>query len=202
MEFTNNKGKTIIAKIDSDDLQKVLDKGHWFAEWNKDFNNYVIQRYIDINKNSLKQSLNSFIIDADPKAPIRHINGDTLDNRKCNLEIYDINTPNDYETLDEATSAIILRDKYGMIKEKALIDKEDLDKVINYEYAWTYYKSRGKSYAVANTPDGRIFLDRFLMDTPEEHYVHHINLNTLDNRKANMENVKIEEEIENESEEV
>lgn len=109
-----------------------------------------------------------------------------------------MNTPNDYKESDNSTFVIILRDKYGIEKEKSIIDKKDLDKVINYGYAWTYYKINGRPYAVANTPSGRIFLDKFLMAPPEDYIVHHINLNTLDNRRANLENVKNEEELKEE----
>lgn len=135
-----------------------------------------------------------------PKVPIRHCNGDTLDNRKSNLEIYNQNDKiNDYEELDKDTIAIILRDKYGIKKAKSLIDKKDLDRVINKGYTWVYYKSNGKPYAVANSPEGRIYLNRYIMDNPENAITHHINLNTLDNRKCNLENVVKDEDSQNEN---
>lgn len=34
------------------------------------------------------------------KTPIKHLNGDTLDNRKCNLETVERNTRNDYKIVD------------------------------------------------------------------------------------------------------
>ncbi|WP_341350171.1 hypothetical protein [Clostridium lundense] len=123
-----------------------------------------------------------------------------MDNRKSNLEIYNQNDKiNDYEELDKNTIAIILRDKYGIKKAKSLIDKKDLDRVINKGYTWVYYKSNGKPYAVANSPEGRIYLNRYIMDTPENAITHHINLNTLDNRKCNLENVVKDEDSQNEN---
>ena len=53
-----------------------------------DYNNYIVQNISSTKKNKkskpLKQSLQSVILNVNPKAPIRYINGDTLDNRKCN----------------------------------------------------------------------------------------------------------------------
>lgn len=126
-----------------------------------------------------------------PKAPIRHRNGNTLDNRKDNLAVFDQNTINDYKEVDSETIAIILRDKYGKENGKALIDKEDYDKIVNSRYAWILYKINSKPYAVANTTEGRIFMNKFIMDTPENMVTHPINLNTLDNRKCNLENVAL-----------
>lgn len=134
------------------------------------------------------------------KAPIIHCNGDTLDNRKCNLEIYDQNKINDYEELDTETIAIILRDKYGKEKAKTLINKEDLDRAINSGYTWVYYKRKGEPYAVANSPKGRIYLERFIMNTPEDMITEHTNLNTLDNRKSNLNNVIVETDEEKDEE--
>ena len=147
--------------------------------------------------------MQSFILEVHPKAPVRHINGDTLDNRKCNLEVYDQNTINSYEELDEDSVAVILRDRYGKEKSRTIIDKEDVNRVINNGYAWVLFKKDTEPYAVANTPGGKIYLNRFIMGTTEDMVTHPINLNTLDNRKANLENknanvedVKLNEETE------
>jgi hypothetical protein len=200
LKLVKKDGTTVDGKIDTEDLQKVLEKGLWFAEWNKDLNNYLAQNlgtyYIEEKKYRRKLGLQSFILDTHPKAPVRHINGDTLDNRKSNLEIYNQNTVNDYVELDEQTVAVILRDRYGKEKSRTIIDKEDLNRVINNGYTWVYFKKGTEPYAVANTPEGKIYLNRYIMGTPEDMVTHPINLNTLDNRKANLENVKLEEEVE------
>jgi hypothetical protein len=184
-------GSILEAKIDTDDLKRVLEKGIWFAEWHKDFNNFLVQNisYSSEDKHHCeKQNLQSFILGVNTKAPIRHINGDTLDNRKSNLELFNQNTINDYVELDSETVGLILRDKYGKENAKAIIDKQDLNKIINSGYAWVVYKIKGEPYVVANTQNGRVFLNRFIMDTPEEMISHHINLNPLDNRRLNLEN--------------
>ena len=91
-------GTELITKIDLENLEKIKNMGTWFAEWNKDYNNYIVQNISSTKKNKkskpLKQSLQSVILNVNPKAPIRYINGDTLDNRKCNLEIFNQNTMN------------------------------------------------------------------------------------------------------------
>ena len=34
-------GIELISKIDEADLELIKDMGTWFAEWNKDYNNYL-----------------------------------------------------------------------------------------------------------------------------------------------------------------
>jgi hypothetical protein len=197
----NKKDGTVLdisTIIDTEDLQAVLDKGTWFAEWDKDFNSYLVQTSHEFftagRKHSGKQSLQSFLLKIHTKAPIRCINGDTLDNRKANLEIYVQKTTNNYEWFDANSTAVILRDKYGKKEAKTLIDNDDLDRVVNYGYAWVCHKVKGEPFAVANTPGGRVYLNRFIMDTPDNMVTHAINLNTLDNRKANLKNILEDEE--------
>lgn len=191
-------GTALNTIIDADDLEKVLEKGTWFAEWHKDFNNYLVQNLsttvVNGKTKSSKQNLQSLVLNLSSKAPIRHINGNTLDNRKANLEVFERNKKNDYEIVDENTISIILRDKYGKAQSKTLISKDDLDKVVTDEFSWVYYKKNNEPSVVANTPQGRIYLDRLVMDTTEDMLVHHINLNPLDNRRCNLENVEIPEE--------
>jgi hypothetical protein len=126
-------------------------------------------------------------LNTNPKAPIRHINGNTLDNRKCNLEIVKRNTKNDYEVVNKNTIAVLLRDKYGRVVSKALISKQDLDKVINDKYSWIKYKVNDNICVIANTPNGRIQLDKVIMNSNDNTIIHHINLNPLDNRRNNLE---------------
>lgn len=203
--LSKKDGSTLLTKIDTEDLEKVLDKGVWIAQWHKDFNNYLALTKSDFNidgeEHSEKLALHSFLMGTHPKAPIRHRNGNTLDNRKSNLEVYNQNASiNDYKILDSETIVLILRDKYGKDNGKAIIDSEDLKKVINNGYTWVLYKSHGEPCAIANTPEGRIHLNRFIMDTPEDAITSHINLNTLDNRKVNLKNTVIKEESESEEE--
>ena len=191
ISLLNKKGSELIAKIDVDDIEKVKSAGTWFAEWNKDFNNYLVQNISSTKTNKksnpLKQNLQSVILNTNPKAPIKHINGDTLDNRKCNIEIIERNTKNDYEVIDDSTVAIILRDRNGNVSSKALISKEDLNAVVTDEFSWVEYKTHDNIHVVANTPNGRIYLDRILMNPSDSEIIHHINLNPLDCKRNNME---------------
>jgi len=200
VKLRKKDGTTVDTKIDSDDLNRVLEKGTWFAEWSKDFNNYLVKTLSSSSENDAKtkekQTLQSFILDTNTKTPIRHINGDTLDNRKCNIKIYDQNAVvNDYEVVDSESVYIILRDKYGRKSEKTLIDRDDLDRVINSLHSWVYYFHEGEHYAVANTKNGRIYLHNFIMNTPEDMVTKYVTHNTLDNRKSNLKNVPIVKEV-------
>ncbi len=145
-------GEELTAKVDVEDLNKVKESGTWFAEWNKDLNSYTVQNIslTKVNKKSkpLKQSLQSIILDTNPRTPIRHINGDTLDNRRSNLEIVERNIKNDYEVVNDDTIAILLRDKYGKVQNKALISKEDLRKVVTDTYTWVLHKNYDNFYEV------------------------------------------------------
>lgn len=192
LKLEKKDGTIIDTKIDTEDLKRILAKGTWFAAWHKASNSYLVQTlsfyYKDGKKLSIKQTLQSFIMDSHSQTPIRHCNGDTLDNRKCNLEVYNQTMVNHYEVLEKGSISIILRDRYGKKKSAAIIDKNDLDRVLSTGFTWVPYKSNNEPSAVGNTPGGRIFLDRFIMNTPENMVVHHINLNTLDNRKSNLEN--------------
>jgi len=172
-------------------LQRVLEGGNWFAQWHKDFNSYLVQTIRESTEGKQhgeKLSLQAFLLGLSPKAPIRHLNGNTLDNRKDNLEIYDQNTINDYLSIDENTIAVILRDKFGKEIATTLVDVDDLPKVVNKDHSWVHYTFKQEPYAVSNTAAGRVYMDRFIMNTMEDMLVHHINLNPLDNRKANLEN--------------
>ena len=148
----------------------------------------LITSKLDGKTVSTKQTIQSIILGADSKAPIKHLNGNTLDNRKINLELYNKNSKNDYTKIDHETMGIILRDKFGNPKETALISAEDLTTVLKDEYNWVFYKKGSDLMVVANTPDGRIRLDELIMTPDEEMKVHHINLNPLDNRRKNLEN--------------
>ena len=185
-------GSELICKIDTFDAERVQKAGTWFAEWHKDFNNYLVQTLITSKVNgktvSTKQTVQSVILDVNPKAPIKHLNGNTLDNRKENLELYNRNLKNDCTKIDHETMGIILRDKFGNSKDTALISMEDLNQVVIDGYNWVMYKKGSEHMVVANTADGRIRLDQLIMNPNETMKVHHINLNPLDNRRKNLEN--------------
>jgi len=200
LEIAKKNGAKIKATVDANELEKVLAKGTWFAQWNKDFNSYIVQTLCELNDNDEKTTekinLQSFLMNVHTKAPIHFKNGDTLDNRLSNLELYTQNLTNDFKEIDEKTIAIILRDKFGKEIGKALIDKEDFERVMNVGYRWDLHKVNAKPYAVANIPEGRIFLKELIMQTPENEILKAINLNTLDNRKCNLKLLDLTKERE------
>ncbi len=83
--------------------------------------------------------------------------------------------------------AVILRDKFGNPKHKALISMSDVNRVVRDGYNWVVYYKGSEMMVVANTKDGRIRLDEYLMKPEEGAKIHHINLNPLDNRRDNLE---------------
>ncbi|MEG1002026.1 hypothetical protein [Clostridium sp.] len=172
-------GEKLTAKIDTTDLAKVKEAGNFSAVWNKDLNNYTAK----VKKDKAVLSLESIVLDISPKAPIRHINGDTLDNRKCNLELVLRDSKNSYEELGNDTVAIILNNKFGIEEARALISSEDLKNVITDDYTWVVYKHA----VISHTPNGRIRLDSIIMNEENLDKIHHINLNPLDNRRENLE---------------
>lgn len=196
--MSNKKGKEFIAKIDKEDMEKVKALGTWFAEWNKGFNDFLAQNINEDIKNKkgkpLKQNLQGVILGINSKAPIRHINGDFLDNRKENLEIVDTHVKNDYVIVDESKAEIILKDKYGREEARAIVSKEDIDMLITDDFNWVLYKKYGTYDVVANTTEGRLYLEDLIMNPSEDQIVHHINLNPLDNRRENLELKEVEEE--------
>jgi len=190
IKLSKKDGSSINTKIDADDLKAVLDKGTWFAEWDKNFNNYLVKI---LNKTlKEKQTLHSFLLNTNTRTTIRHLNGDTLDNRRSNIKIYDQNAVvNDYEVVDADSVYIILRDKYGNKNGRVLIDSKDLDRVINSFHSWVYYMQGGEHYAVANTKDGRVYLHNFIMTAPENMVTKFVTHNTLDCRRSNLKNESI-----------
>lgn len=202
LKLNKRDGTFLYTQIDREDLERVLDKGTWFAEWHADFNNFLVQNvsyfYTNSKKHRKKATLHSFIMGTDSKAPIKHVDGDTLNNCKSNLKVYRQTMMNDYQEIDNETVAIILRDKQGKEKARTLIDKEDLERVLNNGYTWFYVKApEGYPYAVANSVEGRIYLHRFIMNTPDDMETDHKFHNTLDNRKQNLINATKSENQQN-----
>ena len=67
----------------------------------------------------------------------------------------------------------------------ALIDTEDLYLVLPFK--WRILKRKNNMYAYFRTPGGEILpMHRWISNAPRGKVVHHINENTLDNRKGNL----------------
>lgn len=49
--------------------------------------------------------------------------------------------------------------------------------MINNGYTWFYFKSKGEPYAVEDSSEGRIYLHKFIMNTPEGIVTDHRNHN-------------------------
>ena len=183
-------GTELVTKVDIDDLDTVKEMGTWYAEWNKDYNDHIVQNVSKVKKNKkgkpLKQSLASFLLNVSPKAPIVYLNGDTLDNRRINLDIAKKETMNEVITKDDHTLSIVLKDRIGKIEGYASISPEDLNLVINDTYTWVLHKTHGRISVVANTPEGRIPLYKVLLNPESNQTIHFKNGNSLDNRRANI----------------
>ena len=193
----SKKGKSVTAIFDKDDLNTVQAIESWYAQWDKDFNCYLIQsktsKIVNGQVKAQKTTLSATILGVSPNAPIHHINGDLLDNRKSNLEIFDRTKPNDYLELEDGTVAIQLKNRYGYVVAKTLISKNDLQPLINTEYVWILQKkANGQPYVSTHAKSDRIYLDQYLTKCPEGFYVHHINKNPLDNRRENLEIKELE----------
>lgn len=190
MTILKKDGTELTTKIDESDLELITSMGTWFAEWNKDNNNYIAQTISKTKRNKknkpLKQSLESVLLDVSPKAPIKHLNGDTLDNRRSNLSIANKTSINEVEIKDDTTVSIVLKDKLDKKEGYALISKEDVSLVINDTYSWVLHKTHGKVSVVANTPEGRLPLCNIIMKPENNQYIEYKNNNPLDNRRSNL----------------
>lgn len=64
----------------------------------------------------------------------------------------------------------------------AIIDKQDYQWLSQWK--WTYQGPDG--YAYRNDKKKKVYLHRFIMNTPLGKYTDHVNGNTLDNRRCNL----------------
>lgn len=83
----------------------------------------------------------------------------------------------------------IISKKYGT--HYVLVDDDDYDKVIKFKWHIAKHVCTGTFYAVRNKavrePENPyISMSRFIVNAPLKIEVDHINLNKLDNRKANL----------------
>jgi len=79
----------------------------------------------------------------------------------------------------------------------AIVDVADFEAFSRYR--WKLVKSRACYYACRRTHvDGKnktIRMHRLIANTPDDQECHHINRNTLDNRRANLENLYPDEHV-------
>jgi len=179
------------ALIDTEDLEKVLSFGTWFAEWHNDIEGYLVQcvRYVmdGESKRRKKVVLHKVLLNTPDGKICRYKNGNTLDNRKCNIVLYANAITNDYEIRGDIT-AIFLRQRDGTVIE-TLIDTEDLEKVNALGYTLHFFQGEGYPYVVGKKDGKNVYLHRYIVDAEAEYDVDHINHITLDNRKCNLNEV-------------
>lgn len=120
----------------------------------------------------------------------RSTRGDRLDfcSRKC-YHKYRLRLNTIIEKEDYAEMHILNRKKEEFV---FLIDKEDIDKILDYR--WYAKTSKGVPYAQCSNG---LRLHRYIMNCPEDMVIDHINHNTLDNRKQNLRICTIKENTQN-----
>jgi hypothetical protein len=76
---------------------------------------------------------------------------------------------------------------------ESLVDEADVEALSGFNWLscvkrWTNKKGeqRERAYALANSPNGVIYMHRFLMNAPKGLEVDHRNGNSLDNRRSNL----------------
>lgn len=94
------------------------------------------------------------------------------------------NITNEILLCDDFAEVIINSPKYGIFKSK--IDLDDIEKVSFYK--WCVQKKKNGFYVYSNScrQNINLALHRYLTDCPETLEVDHINHDTLDNRKENL----------------
>lgn len=98
---------------------------------------------------------------------------------------------NEYEVRGE-TTAILIKRRNGDVYE-ALVDTSDLEKLLEFDVKWIYFKTGNNPMAKANRYSqdkrrtlGSILLNRFLLDFPEGKEVSFASENKLDCRRSNL----------------
>ena len=179
------KGKPITAIFDGIDMDKVAAFKNWRAVWCTDFDVPVIESKDFKDGHGIRTPVAAAILGCSPNAPIHHKNANFLDNRRFNLEIYDVLArPNDYEVGNCVTMS--LKDRCGYVVGVSYIDKVDLDFVIHQGHVW-FKKRRASGQPYVVNQDG-LLLAYYLLGVSEG-FITYLNKNPLDNRRENI-NIK------------
>ena len=198
--YLNRRGKeSLKALIDKDDLEKVLSYGTWFSEYHQDLKGETVQNvsytYEEGKKKRRKVSIQNVILDNYDGHIIKHKNGNRLDNRKENLIRYKDEITNTYKIENEITKISL---NYKNELYETIIDTEDLERVKKLGYTLSI-NVEGLPYCFSRKNGKIMYLHRFIMNLSEgdNRVVDHINHNTLDNRKSNLNVVTINENQQN-----
>lgn len=104
---------------------------------------------------------------------------------------------NRYKICGEYTIIYLDSEKYGV--HEALIDTEDLEKLLKINRTWGYQAKR-KGVRLSKRVNGEntsLYLHRVILNAPANYQVDHINGDWLDNRKANLRLCSIPENGQN-----
>lgn len=107
---------------------------------------------------------------------------------------------NEYEIINGVIHFTLYNKKYG--KFECLVSEEHYDKLVESKLKWHLLWSNtvkswyAKSTRYKGSKDGKpqyetVLMHRFLMDCPKDMTVDHLNYNTLDNRKCNLNVVTV-----------
>ena len=177
------KEKPVVAIFYLNDLPKLKKHQAWRAVFSTEFNCAIIESKSYQNGRAIRTPVASAILNCSPNAPIRHLNGDVLDNRRKNLEIFDRTAKlNDYEIQGDSAK-IQLLSRYGQLEGFAIIDAEDLSSVIMDKRTWMK-KRRPCGQPFVIDQSGRLLAHQVLNIT--DGFMLYKNKNPLDNRKSNL----------------
>lgn len=95
--------------------------------------------------------------------------------------IYDTNEI----SIENNIATMNLYDKKGNKVAETIFDSKHVDKVKKYKWYLRTHKNNSLKYVMGTINSKKIFLHRFILNTPSNKVVDHINGNTLDNRESN-----------------
>lgn len=87
MIIRRRDGSFIQVLLDPEDVYRVLEAGPWGLKPNPKGRTSYVHRTIRVNDKKTTQMLHRWLLDAPANMQVDHINGNGLDNRRCNLRL-------------------------------------------------------------------------------------------------------------------